>query len=75
MGIKNDDSIINNTQIPSIDKNNNVESKNVNIEKNDLFREGIADDYFQNTEIVNELQANGTDNIQSRTLNQQNVKN
>jgi hypothetical protein len=77
--IQNDDSIINkNNQICSKNETNNVESNqgiinndNMNIGKNDLSQQGITDDYFQNTEITSELQANAIDNKQSSTSDRQ----
>jgi hypothetical protein len=75
------DSIINNNRIHSADKNSNVESnqeknenvniENVNIEKSNLFQNDTADEYFQYTEITSELQANGTDNMQPNTFDEQ----
>jgi hypothetical protein len=78
--MKDDDSIINNNnRIHSADKNRIVESKqensdyieNMNTENNNLFQDGFADEYLQNSEITSEFQANGTDNMQSTTFDEQ----
>ena len=43
----------------------------MNIGKNDVSEKGITDEYLQNTEITNQLQEYGPDNIQYNTSDQE----